>query len=110
MHKHGLRLWNRVFGRRRRAEARATLLHARDHLPSGCTALDVGCGIGYALDVLEEEFACLTFGCDVVTPPAPIERFALFDGRVLPYRDQSFDVVFLIFVLNHDDDPGVLLR
>jgi SAM-dependent methyltransferase len=72
--------------------------------------LDIGCGIGYALDVLEEDFGCVPYGCDVVTPPVDIERFALFDGRILPFHDKSFDVAFLIFVLHHADDPSELLR
>lgn len=110
MHRHGLRVWDRLFGWKRRGEARATLLHAGDYLKAGCSALDIGCGVGYALDVLETDFGCTPFGCDVVVPPNPIDRFALFDGRNLPYRDKSFDVAFLIFVLHHADDPSVLLR
>ena len=110
MHQHGLRFWDRVFGWRRRAEARATLRHARQFFTPGTTALDIGCGIGYALDILENEFDCLAYGCDVVEPPVDIERFALFDGRTLPYEDKSFDVAILIFVLHHADDPSVLLR
>jgi SAM-dependent methyltransferase len=110
MHKHGLRIWDRVFGWKRRAEAKATLDHARDFLPVGCSVLDIGCGIGYALDVLENEFACVAHGCDVVVPPNPIPRFALFDGSRLPYADKSFDAAFLIFVLHHAEDPGIVLR
>lgn len=110
MHRHGLRIWDRVFGWKRRAEARATLRHAGDFLPAGCKALDIGCGIGHALKVLEEEFQCVAYGCDVVTPPIPIERFVLFDGNRLPYADKAFDVAFLIFVLHHAEDPGELLR
>ena len=110
MHRHGLRVWDRLFGWKRRREARATLLHAGEFLRPGCSALDIGCGVGYALDVLETDFGCTPFGCDVVVPPNPIDRFALFDGRTLPYRDKSFDLAFLIFVLHHADDPSVLLR
>lgn len=110
MHRHGLRVWDRIFGAKRRAEARATLLHTGGHLQPGCSALDIGCGVGYALDVLEAECGCTPYGCDVVIPPNPIDRFALFDGKTLPYRDKSFDVAFLIFVLHHADDPSILLR
>ena len=110
MHQHGLRVWDRVFGWRRRAEARATLRHAEEFLHPGSTALDIGCGIGYALDVLEKDFECVAYGCDVVTPPIELQRFAIFDGRTLPYRDKAFDVAILIFVLHHADDPGELLR
>ena len=110
MHKHGLRVWDRVFGWRRRAEARATLLHAQSFLTPDARVLDVGCGIGYALQVLEQDFGCEALGCDVVTPPIPLKRFVRFDGNRLPYADKSIDVVLLIFVLHHAEEPKVLLR
>ncbi len=72
--------------------------------------LDIGCGVGYALEVLTEEMGCIGYGCDVVKPPVEIPRFARFDGSCLPYADDSVDVALLIFVLHHADDPGVLLR
>ena len=110
MHHHGLRIWDRLFGAKRRAEARATLRHASSFLPPGTTVLDIGCGIGYVLEVLNDEMGCIGFGCDVVQPPLDIPRFAIFDGNRLPYADDSIDVAILVFVLHHADDPGILLR
>lgn len=99
-----------MFGWRRRAEARATLRHAVAYLSSGTRALDIGCGSGCVLDVLNQELSCTGFGLDVVEPTSRVERFARFDGLHLPFRDNAFDVAFLIFVLHHADDPGELLR
>lgn len=110
MHHHGLRIWDRAFGAKRLAEARSTLRHAADFLEPGSSVLDIGCGIGYALDVLNHELDCVGYGCDVVQPPMDITRFTRFDGARLPYRDLSFDVALIVFVLHHADDPGVLLR
>ena len=110
MHRQGMKIWNRMFGWRRRAEARATLRHAAPYLSSGTRALDIGCGSGCVLDVLNQELGCTGFGLDVVEPTSPVERFARFDGSHLPFRDNAFDVAFLIFVLHHADDPGELLR
>ena len=110
MHKHGLRVWDRIFGWKRRAEARATLLHAQEFLTPGARVLDVGCGIGYALSVLERDFSCHALGCDVVTPPTRLKSFVRFDGNRLPYGDKSIDVALLIFVLHHAEEPSVLLR
>jgi ubiquinone/menaquinone biosynthesis C-methylase UbiE len=110
MHQHGLKLWDRLFGWKRRAEARATLQHVEHCLHPGCAVLDIGSGIGYLFDVLQEEYACEGFACDVVSPPEPLERLAIFDGERLPYEDNAVDVAFLVFVLHHAADPGVLLR
>ena len=110
MHHHGLRIWDRAFGAKRRAEARSTLRHAGDFLEPGSSVLDIGCGIGYALDILNDELDCVGYGCDVVEPPMDIARFAIFDGGRLPYKDLSFDVALIVFVLHHADDPGILLR
>ena len=110
MHRAGMHLWNRAFGWRRRAEARATLRHAARYLPIGTRVLDIGCGTGHVLDVLNDELGCIGFGADVVEPTARIDRFAMFDGSRLPFRDGAFDVAFLVFVLHHADEPGELLR
>lgn len=110
MHRAGMAIWDRLFGWRRRAEARATLRHVAAYLPRGTTALDIGCGVGHVLNVLNDELGGVGFGTDVVTPTSPIERFTRFDGSRLPFRDGAFDVAFLVFVLHHADEPGELLR
>ena len=110
MKKHGLKAWDRIFGWKRRNEARATLEHVADYITPGASVLDIGCGTGYLLDVLDTDFQCEAFGCDVVRPPVTIEHFTLFDGNRLPYADQSVDIAFLVFVLHHAEDPGVLLH
>jgi ubiquinone/menaquinone biosynthesis C-methylase UbiE len=86
------------------------LLHARDAFASGSSVLDIGCGVGYMLEVLQRDFDCITYGCDVVEPPVDIDRFALFDGNDLPFHDKSIDVAILTFVLHHADDPSELLH
>lgn len=102
--------WDRLFGWKRRHEARATLLHAGSFLRPGSSALDIGCGMGYAIEVLEDDFDVMTFGCDVVPSTTRLDRFVRFDGWRLPFADGSVDVALLIFVLHHAEDPRVLLR
>ena len=105
-----LRLWDRTFGWKRRNEAAATLKHAEAFLKPGATVLDVGCGMGYALEVLNEDYGITSFGCDVVPSTHRIRRFARFDGNHLPFANASFDVVMLIFVLHHAEDAAALLH
>ena len=104
------RLWDRAFGWKRRNEAAATLRHAEPYLKPGTTVLDVGCGMGYALEVLNEDYGIMSFGCDVVPSTHRIKRFARFDGNTLPLADHSVDVSLLIFVLHHAEDAAALLR
>ena len=110
MKMKGLRAWNRLFGWKRRAEARSTLRHVEQFLAPGSTILDIGCGNGMMLDVAEEDYGCIGFGIDVGPPPTRIPRFAIFDGLSVPFADQSVDIALFVFVLHHANDPGELLR
>lgn len=105
-----LRVWDRAFGWKRRNEAAATLRHAEAWLKPGTTVLDVGCGMGYTLEVLNEDFGITSFGCDVVPSTHRIQRFTRFDGNTLPFADKSIDITLLIFVLHHAEDAAALLR
>lgn len=105
-----LRIWDVLFGWKRRREAAATLRHAKTLFTPGTTVLDVGCGMGYALEVLGEQYQAITFGCDVVPSTHRIQRFCRFDGEHLPFADNSIDVAVLIFVLHHAEDPLVVLK
>jgi ubiquinone/menaquinone biosynthesis C-methylase UbiE len=46
---------------------------------------------------------------DVLSRPAPHILTMLFDGRHIPDEDNSIDVLMLVDVLHHTDDPGILL-
>jgi len=94
-----------VSRRRDRALARAA---ARLLPAEGLTGLDVGCGTGLV--------ACLTpgaqfEGCDVLVRPQTYIPVTEFNGRTLPYPDDSFDFAMFVDVLHHVDDPlGLLLE
>jgi SAM-dependent methyltransferase len=69
--------------------------------------LDVGCGVGKTDGFLAGNFAKL-FGTDISS--ASIERarrenpqvqYEVYDGRTLPFANESFDAAFLICVLHH---------
>jgi ubiquinone/menaquinone biosynthesis C-methylase UbiE len=105
-----MRLWDKVFGWKRQREAAATLAHAKDYLTPGSIVLDIGSGVGYALNVLSEDYEATPIGCDVVPAAQHVHRYCIFDGWRLPFADKSVDVAMLIFVLHHAEDAAELLR
>ncbi|MGQ0562857.1 MAG: class I SAM-dependent methyltransferase [Gemmatimonadota bacterium] len=105
-----LQVWHSLFGWKRRNEAAATLRHAERFLVPGAKVLDIGCGMGYALEVLSRDYRIEAFGCDVVPANIHVRNYCRFDGRNLPYADKSVDLALLIFVLHHAQDASILLR
>jgi ubiquinone/menaquinone biosynthesis C-methylase UbiE len=96
----------RVYGHRCRWTARKLMPFIK---PSD-RILDVGAG-DCRLDVLLQK----KVGCEVV--PVDVEDFnetqlplTMFDGKRLPFPDDSFDAVLLIFVLHHAEDAKAVLE
>lgn len=97
-----------VFNRRTQVLAR----ELAEMIPADArTVLDVGCGDG-TIDalVMRQRPDLEITGVDVLVRPKNHIPVQLFDGRQLPFPDQSFDAVMFVDVLHHTDDPSVLLR
>ena len=92
---------------------------------SGCgTVLELGCGVGAQLRVLLERFPGIRFsGVDIAPEQLAQARRLLADplaaGKVelveasayaLPFADARFDGAYTIWVLEHLNDQGALLR
>ncbi len=81
------------------------------------STLDVGCGDGALLRELGSRgFGGRLGGAEISAPAAAIARGAdvadaieLFDGRVLPFEDRSYELGILSHVLEHVPDPPALL-
>lgn len=93
---------------KRRAEGLAERLIP--HLPKTGTVLDVGAGTGHTAQALERITLLKVVEVDVedmhVVGPGPI----LFDGKWLPFRDDTFNGALVVFVLHYPRDPAQLLR
>jgi len=81
--------------------------------PGPCSILDIGAGDG-SLGLVFQTFrpATRVVGIEVALRAAtragvPMVRF---DGRSIPFADESFDVSLVSNVLHHASDPGALLR
>jgi len=96
-----------VFTRRARrlTELLAELLPA-----DAATFLDVGCGDGTIARGVQDSRPGLTAqGVDVLARPEVAIPMEVYDGRRLPFEDNSFDVVTVVDVLHHCDDPDAVL-
>jgi hypothetical protein len=89
--------------------ARWTARHLARFIQPTDRVLDIGAGDCRLVLQLKKRV-----GCEIV--PVDVEDFnvtdvplTLFDGRRLPFPDDSFDVVLLIFVLHHAQDAGAVL-
>jgi SAM-dependent methyltransferase len=97
-----------IFGRRVRALAQ----NIAEMIPDGVTTLlDVGCGDGtLARSIMERRPGIDATGVEIRARPRTAIPVQEFDGRILPFADGAHDVVILVDVLHHADDPTLLLR
>jgi SAM-dependent methyltransferase len=96
-----------VFERR----VRVLAAYLANELPPNAHVLDVGTGDGSIPALIRVLRADVRVeGIDVSARPEAKIPVRVFDGRELPFRDRSFDVVTFVDVLHHTDDPGSLLR
>jgi ubiquinone/menaquinone biosynthesis C-methylase UbiE len=93
----------------RRAEVIAK--QAAAMIPPGSQLLDVGCGDG-SLAARVAQIVPLTNvqGAEVHARPDCAIECRLFDGKSLPFPDNSFDVCLFVDVLHHTMDPETICR
>ena len=74
------------------------------------TLLDVGCGDGtVARSVTERRRDLRAVGVEIRARPHTAIPVREFDGRSLPFADGSHDVVMLVDVLHHAENPTLLM-
>ena len=94
--------------RRRRAEVLSQ--HLSKLLEKNSSVLDVGCGDGQIAALVERTRTDVKFdGVDVLVRPDAEIPVREFDGDRLPCEDHAYDVVSLIDVLHHTENPRQLL-
>jgi ubiquinone/menaquinone biosynthesis C-methylase UbiE len=79
--------------------------------------LDVGCGTYPRGDVNCDLFICdtghrtgLKERRDKSIKPREVKNFVLCDGQYLPFKDSSFEQVVSIHLIEHVNDPWLLLK
>jgi SAM-dependent methyltransferase len=96
-----------IFGRRVRALAD----NIAEMIPGGvATLLDIGCGDGtLARSIVDRRPGLRATGVEIRARPRTAIPVQVFDGRILPFPDKSHDLVMLVDVLHHADDPLLLV-
>ena len=98
-------------GRVMRLRARRKVDLIAPHLPrlTGASVLDLGAAEGYVGRELSVRIRANIVLADVRDLNRTSLPHVIFDGRHLPFDDDQFDAVLLIFVLHHAADPMALL-
>jgi ubiquinone/menaquinone biosynthesis C-methylase UbiE len=101
---------------------RHRLIAAGTQLEPGTRLLEVGCGVGAVLAVLGQEFPGVHLtGVDIEPKQLEFARGHLersgveatlvdADALALPFEDESFDHVWMMWLLEHIADPPAALR
>lgn len=75
--------------------------------------LDIGCGLGYMLDLAFDrgfEVAGVEFNENAVKKLKEKYRFRVFNGDILDYDDNPFNVISMLDVIEHLTDPVAAAR
>jgi ubiquinone/menaquinone biosynthesis C-methylase UbiE len=101
---------------------RHRLIRDGTRLEAGARLLDVGCGVGAVLAVLGQEYLGVRLsGVDIESKQLEFARAHLAraqveatltegDALALPFDDESFDHVWMMWFLEHVADPPAALR
>jgi 2-polyprenyl-3-methyl-5-hydroxy-6-metoxy-1,4-benzoquinol methylase len=84
------------------------------HLQDGQTVLDLGAAGGRLAARLQQtcrdrQQSITITGCDVRVPPETHIPVIAYNGRHIPMADQSVDVVLMVDMLHHTQDPQAML-
>jgi SAM-dependent methyltransferase len=92
---------------------RARILSSRlaDLLPPHANVLDLGCGDGFIAKKIVRLRPDVTIrGVDVLVRKNAHIAVDTFDGKRLPYGDNSFEVVLLVDVMHHSERPEEIVQ
>src|SRR5262245_32148279 len=101
---------------------RQQLIRDGTRFAPGDRLLEIGCGVGAVLAVLGQEFPDVRlFGVDIEEKQLEFAHGHLqragvdatlvqADARALPFDEESFDQVWMMWFLEHIDDPPAALR
>jgi len=103
-------LFYRFFSKIYERAARKMCLVCQDFIKEGSSILDLGCGSGIIGKEFEKFFQAKLTGIDIKNQIVEKISFQIYDGKNIPFPENSFDVVLINYVLHHAGDPVALLK
>jgi len=82
----------------------------KPHLQAGQRVVEIGAGNGIVAQMLHDATGADVTLLDVVDYNRTKLPMQLYDGKTLPFEDNSFDMAMLVFVLHHNPDPRPVMR
>ena len=104
-----MKLW-KLFKKLYEIAAEEMILEIKDFIKKGEKVLDLGCGSGILAKKLKEKLEVEVLGIDVTDQRIEKIPFQKFDGKKLPFKEDSFDTVLISFVLHHTQEPIEILK
>lgn len=90
--------------------ARSIIKHFINLISASDRIIDIGAGKGWVPKLLEQEHKLNITALDVVDHNTAGINLNIYNGTRLPYKEDTFDVCLLIFVLHHTDNPERLIK
>ncbi|MBR9706854.1 MAG: class I SAM-dependent methyltransferase [Candidatus Diapherotrites archaeon] len=84
--------------------------YLKENLTDERTLLDCGCGTGRLGKKIQDQLGLDVYGVDIRFPKPPLIPAKEYDGTTLPFKDNHFDVVLIVDVLHHTNDPDAMLK
>ncbi len=76
----------------------------------GVKVLDIGTGTGWIAEEIKKRKNVDIVLLDVVDFNQTDLKVIIYDGKIIPFEDNSFDTVLLKFVLHHTENPLDILK
>jgi len=80
------------------------------YIKNNSSIIDIGSGNGYIGAQIAKDYKSDVTGIDVIDYNKSDIKFRIFDGKKIPFKDNSFDYSIIMEVLHHCDNQDEILK